>query len=84
LRSLGSSELIDSLIDEVFIRRLCIECLFQGDVCFPQSSIGYLALVFAFRKDYANPLALFGREAKLLDRVRIHWRHILRIIRRSK
>jgi hypothetical protein len=81
LRSLGGSNLIDSLLDHVFIYVICVQRLFQSEICLTHSAVSNLALVFVLRKDYSDSLALFGCEAKLLDRVRIRWRHVLRITR---
>jgi len=84
LRGLGGSNVINSLLDHVFVYLLGIERLFKSEICLTQSAVCYLALVFVLGKDYADPLALFGREAKLLDRVRIRLGHFLRITRRRE
>jgi hypothetical protein len=84
LRGLGGSNIVDSLFDHVFVYMLCIQRLFKSEVCLTQSPVCYLPLIFVLGKDYADPLALFGCEAKLLDRVGIRLCHFLRITRRRE
>jgi hypothetical protein len=69
LRGLCGGELVYALFDEVFIDRICVERLIESETRFAQAAVGGLALVFVLREDRADPLALFGREAELLDRV---------------
>lgn len=69
LRCLGGGEVVYSLFDEVFVDWICIERLVESETRMAYALIGRLPLVFVLGKDAADPLALFGREAELLDRI---------------
>jgi hypothetical protein len=69
LRCLGGGKVIDSLFDEVFVHWICVERLIESDTRLAYALIRRLSLGFVLRKDAADPLALFGREAELLDRI---------------
>ncbi|HEU4508657.1 MAG TPA: hypothetical protein VFR78_10495 [Pyrinomonadaceae bacterium] len=69
LRCLGGGELVYTLFDEVFVDWICVERLVESETRLAQALIGGLPLVFVLGEDPADPLALFGREAELLDRI---------------
>jgi hypothetical protein len=69
LCGLCGGELVYALFDEVFVNRIGVQRLIESETRFAQAAVGGLALVFVLRKDRADPLALFGREAELLDRI---------------
>lgn len=64
---LGGCEIVDSLVDRVFIDRLGIERLGEGNLSFAQLPVGRLAFGLVLFEDRADALALFGRQLKLID-----------------
>lgn len=57
---LGGGEVVDALFDEVFVDWIGVECLIESEPRLAHSLVRRLALVFVFRKDAADALALFG------------------------
>ena len=67
LRGVRGREFIDSLFDQVFVGRVHVECLVEGDIRFSYSAVCRLALVFGLLSNHADFLSLLGCEAQLFD-----------------
>ncbi len=77
LRGLRRGEFVNSLFDEVLVCWFSVQGLIECDVCFAHAAVGALSFVAAFSHDAADGLTLIGREAKLLDRIRVQSRFLL-------
>src|SRR5215213_725271 len=65
LRGLRCCEFIDSLFNQVFVGRVGVECLVEGDIRFAHSAVCHLALVFCLLRNHSNFLPLLGCETEL-------------------
>jgi hypothetical protein len=69
LRGLGSSEVVDSLFDQIFVGWIGVERLVESDVCFAHALVRGLSFVPVLGNNPADRLSLIGCQMKLLDRV---------------
>ncbi len=69
LRRLRGCEVVDSLVDRTFIDRFGVERLGERELSFAKSPVGRLTFSLVLLEDHADALSLFGRQAKLIDRI---------------